>query len=68
MKAEPWKKTIPALLAGAALVGGGLKAGKSALGYLNKEPGQQSFGGTGAGVPYGINQYGQPQMGTPFMQ
>jgi hypothetical protein len=62
-----WKWKLPAL-AGAYMGYKGLTGGvKKGLGYLSGEPHPANYGQMGPSVPAGVNQYGQPQMGTPFM-
>lgn len=61
-----WKWKLPAL-AGAYAGYKGLTGGvKGALGYMSAEPEGRAFGPR-PGIAYGVNQYGQPQQGTPFM-
>jgi hypothetical protein len=61
-----WKWKLPAL-AGAYAGYKGLTGGvKGALGYMSAEPEGKTFGPR-PGIAYGVNQYGQPQQGTPFM-
>lgn len=55
-----------------AVVGGGLLAAKGiskAHQIMGEEASPQTFGSGRFGVklPYGVNQYGQPQVGTPLM-
>lgn len=59
-------------LGGLAVAGlyGGSKAINAGANYLQKEPsGPATYGAGrfGAQLPYGVNQYGQPQVGTPLM-
>jgi len=59
-------------LVGAGLLGGtAYLASKPVLGYLSREQGPADWGETTYGAPqlaHGINQYGQPQLGTPFIR
>jgi hypothetical protein len=64
-----------ALTAGALGAGalglGAYAVAKPTLGYLSKEQQPANWGGTDFGapqLPYGVNQYGQPQLGTPFIR
>jgi hypothetical protein len=59
-------------LGGAALVGGGLlaaKAIKTIPQELGREAGPRTFGSArfGFNPAFGVNQYGQPQAGTPLI-
>lgn len=54
-----------------ALGVGAYAASKPALGYLSKENPTPTRGGVSAGAPqlaYGVNEYGVPQLGSPFIQ
>jgi len=54
------------LLAGGALVGGGIlaaKAGKAAYNYGMAPTQEHTFGGHNAALPSAVNQFGVPQMG-----
>jgi hypothetical protein len=55
-----------------AIVGGGVLAAKGiskAHQIMGEEASPQTFGSGrfGMKLPYGVNQYGQPQVGTPLM-
>lgn len=54
-----------------ALLGGGylaLKGLNAGLGALSRPaPAQQNWGAPGTQLPMGVNQYGQPQLGSPLM-
>ena len=50
---------------------GAFAAGRPALGYLSREQDNPTYGATANGAPqlaYGVNQWGQPQLGAPFIQ
>ena len=54
-----------------ALGVGGYMAGKKGLDYLSRENPQRAWGSTQFGAPalaYGVNEYGAPQRGAPFIQ
>lgn len=59
-------------LVGAGLLGAGAyMASKPVLGYLSGEQPPADWAGTSYGAPqlaHGINQYGQPQLGAPFIR
>lgn len=63
---------LAAGLVGAGALGLGAYAlAKPTLGYLSKEQKPANWGETDYGAPqlaYGVNQYGYPQLGTPFMR
>jgi len=65
----------PAARLGALGVGalgvGAYAASKPVLGYLSKQQEHPTWGATAQGAPqlaYGVNQYGTPQLGSPFVQ
>jgi hypothetical protein len=54
-----------------ALAGGGylaLKGLNKGLGAMSREAPPQNWGGPGTALPMGVNEYGEPQMGTPIMR
>lgn len=65
-KAMPWKAKIPLALAGLGAGVAAVKGGKAALNYMNQESGPKAYGAGGPQLNYGVNQYGQPQVGSSF--
>ena len=67
-------KMMPGLKGQAALGAGtlgaaylGTKAVKGGLNTLGRESGPRNFGAGNNQVPFGVNEYGQPQSGTPLL-
>jgi len=62
-----WKGKALAL--GAVAGGGylGLKGLNKGLGVMSREAGPQSWGSPETQLPMGVNQYGNPQLGSPLM-
>jgi hypothetical protein len=58
-----WKIPLAAGAAGAGYLA--MKGGQGAMNYMSQEAHPQSYG-TGPRLNYGVNQYGQPQVGSPF--
>lgn len=62
-KSMKWKLPAAAAVAGTGYLG--YKAVKGGLNYMSEE-GRPANWGVGPRVPFGVNQYGYPQLGTPL--